>query len=103
MHADIERRRPELADLCRRYAVARLEVFGSAARGTDFDPENSDIDFLVEFAPANGLPGVEQYFGFAAALETLLGRPIDLVQDKAIENPYVRASVDRSRELVYGT
>ncbi|MDQ2082814.1 nucleotidyltransferase domain-containing protein [Xanthobacteraceae bacterium Astr-EGSB] len=103
MHADIEKRRPELAALCRRYGVARLEVFGSAARGADFDPEKSDIDFLVEFSPCSGLPGIEQYFGFADALEKLLGRPVDLVQDKAIENPYVRASVDRSRELVYGT
>ena len=51
MHAAIADKREELAELCRQYDVARLEVFGSAARGTDFDPETSDADFLVEFDP----------------------------------------------------
>ena len=46
----IHARREEVAELCRRFHVRRLEVFGSAARG-DFDPERSDVDFLVEFDP----------------------------------------------------
>jgi predicted nucleotidyltransferase len=40
--------RKEIADLCRRYGVIRLEVFGSAARGTDFDTDRSDIDFMID-------------------------------------------------------
>jgi predicted nucleotidyltransferase len=51
MHAEILRHRDMLAALCRRHGVARLDVFGSAARGADFDPERSDVDLLVEFAP----------------------------------------------------
>ena len=50
MIADIALHREELRDLCRRFHVRRLEVFGSAARG-DFDPARSDLDFLVEFQP----------------------------------------------------
>ena len=63
MHAAIADKREELAELCRRYGVARLEVFGSAARGVDFDPEASDADFLVEFDPDIDLPPLEQFFG----------------------------------------
>lgn len=49
MHVAIADKKEELAAICRRYGVARLDVFGSAARGTDFDPQTSDADFLVEF------------------------------------------------------
>ncbi len=51
MHADIAEKRQDLIALCRRYGVKRLEVFGSAARGADFDPTRSDADFLVTFSP----------------------------------------------------
>lgn len=103
MHADIAGKRDELIALCRRYDVARLEVFGSAARGTDFDPARSDADFLVEFKPDSRLPPLEQYFGLARALEELLGRPVDLVQPRAIKNPYMLAGINRSREVVYAS
>ena len=64
------RDRAEIAAMCRRYGVRRLEVFGSAARETDFDPLESDADFLVAFDPAeSGLSPLEQYFGLAEALE----------------------------------
>ena len=103
MHADIAEKRQELIALCRRYDVARLEVFGSAARGADFDPARSDADFLVEFKAGSVLPPLEQFFGLADALANLLGRPVDLVEPSAIKNPFIRAAVDRSRELVYGS
>ena len=51
MLAELTRARADLAALCRQYRVVRLEVFGSAARGTDFDPARSDVDLLVSFAP----------------------------------------------------
>lgn len=51
MHPEVLRHREAIAALCRRHGVARLEVFGSAARGEDFDPARSDADFLVEFTP----------------------------------------------------
>ena len=101
MHADIANKRPELTALCRRYDVARLEVFGSAARGGDFDPRRSDADFLVEFKPESRLPPLEQFFGLADALEQLLGRPVDLVEPGAIKNPFILAGINRSREVVY--
>ena len=103
MHAAIADKREELAELCRRYGVARLEVFGSAARGTDFDPQTSDADFLVEFNPDSGFGPFDQFFGLAEALRDALGRPVDLVESGAVRNPYLRAAIDRSRELVYAS
>ena len=85
MQADIAGKLGPLADLCRGYGVARLEVFGSAARELDFDPRRSDFDFLVEFEQRSDLPPLEQFFGFAEALEQLLGRPVDLVEREALE------------------
>lgn len=91
----------DVAALCRRYGVVRLDVFGSAARGEDFDGARSDIDFLVTFDEAAAIDPLEQVLGFNAALEDLLGRPVDLVEAGAVKNPYLRASIDRSRRLVY--
>jgi predicted nucleotidyltransferase len=103
MHALIEQHRAAIADICRRFGVQRLEVFCSAARAMDFRPDTSDADFLVEFAPGNGLPFLRRYFGLQDALSHLLGRPIDLVEPGAVRNPFVRASIDRAREIVYGS
>ena len=101
MHADIAEKREQLIALCLRYDVARLEVFGSAARGADFDAAHSDADFLVEFKPESAISPLEQFFGLADALANVLGRRVDLVEPSAIRNPFIRAAVDRSRELVY--
>ena len=80
--------------------MRRLEVFGSAARG-DFDESRSDIDFLVEFDDDPRRPVLRTYFGLKDALEDLFGRSVDLVSLDAVENPYVLASIERSRQLVY--
>ena len=103
MHPAIANKRNEIADLCRRHGVARLQVFGSAARATDFDPLNSDADFLVEFDPHRAPLTLERYFDFRDALHDALGRPVDLVEPLAIRNPYLRAAINRSCELVYAS
>lgn len=96
-----ETRKEEIARLCRRFRVRRLELFGSAARD-DFDPARSDVDFLVEFEPDPAADAFGDYFGLKEALEELFGRPVDLVVEKAIRNPYFRRAVDRARVPVYG-
>ena len=101
MHAEIANRKKEIAELCRRYGVTRLEIFGSGARGTDFDPETSDADFLVEFKPLNGRYSFHRYLDFVEHMEQTLGRKVDLVEPAAIRNKYLRAAIDKSRELVY--
>ena len=100
MHPAIAQHRAGITAICQRYRIQRLEVFGSAARADDFDPDSSDADFLVEFAPGVQ-PGLDAFFGAKAALETLLGRGVDLVEPGAVRNPYVLASINRNRETVY--
>jgi predicted nucleotidyltransferase len=75
--------------------------FRSAARGTDFDPQTSDADFLVEFDRGDDHGPLEQFFGFSEALETLLSRSVDLVEEGAISNPFILTSINKARELVY--
>jgi predicted nucleotidyltransferase len=102
MHPLINQHTPAIAELCRRYCVRRLEVFGSAARGTDFDPETSDVDFLVEFSTVAGAPSLKAFFSLQTDLSRILGRSVDLAESAAIRNPYVQASINRTREVVYG-
>jgi predicted nucleotidyltransferase len=100
MHSLIYQKRADISRICRRLHIQKLEVFGSAARGSDFDPEQSDADFLVEFAPG-AKHGLDGYFALKSELEQLLGRGVDLVEPRSVRNPYVLAGINSSRELVY--
>ena len=100
MHAEIRRKVVEVELLCRRYRVRRLELFGSAAAGTDRIGE-SDLDFLVEFDPIPAGEYADHYFGLLEALEQLFGRPVDLVVAAAVKNPYFRQSIENTKTLVY--
>ena len=97
----IERNLGAIRALCREFKVVRLEVFGSAATG-EFDPERSDVDFLVEYAPETDLgPWMKRYFDLQERLEALLGRPVDLVMTGGLSNPYFIRSVNESRQVLY--
>jgi uncharacterized protein len=98
----IETHRADIAELCRRFRVRRLDVFGSAARGTDFDPASSEVDLLISYMPGQRAD-FGAYLDLRDALAELLGRPVDLVMEDAVENPFVRAGIERSRQPLYGT
>ena len=101
MIAEISSHRKELDDLCRRFHLRRLDLFGSAA-GDNFDPARSDLDFLVEFDPrAPEASSFGTYFGLKESLEALFGRSVDLIEPRAIRNPYFKESVEQSRESVF--
>ena len=86
--------------LCRRYDVARLEVFGSAARN-DFKDETSDIDLIVQFRHEEAEGLFDRYWGLAEELENVLGRPVELLTERMIRNPQFRTAVDVDRERLY--
>ncbi len=96
----IDDHRAALGELCRRYRVRRLFLFGSAVR-EDFDPARSDVDLLVEFGPLPPGGYADAYFGLREALEELFGRDVDLVALSAVRNPYVKADIERTRALLY--
>lgn len=101
MHPRISERKAAIAELCRQHRIARLEVFGSAARASDFDEAMSDADFLVEFLEHGSTSPLSEFFDFRDALAAVLGRPVDLVEPGAIRNPYVIEGINQSRETVY--
>jgi uncharacterized protein len=101
MIALIEEHRGPLLQLCWRYRVQRLEVFGSAAADKAFDPETSDLDFLVEFQPLQPGEYADAYFGLLEELEALFQRRVDLVMTRAIKNPYFLEKVNQSRTVLY--
>lgn len=96
----IEQHREQIAALCRKYRVRRLELFGSAA-GDAFDPATSDIDFFYEFFSGDTDRLADRYFSFHEELERLLGRPVDLVSSKDASNPYFLRVANRSRIMLY--
>jgi predicted nucleotidyltransferase len=100
MHSTIAQHLPAITSICQRFHIQRLEVFGSAARASDFNPQTSDADFLVEFGP-DVQPGLHDFFGAKAALEATLGRDVDLVESGAVKNPFILASINAYKETVY--
>ena len=96
----VEERADELKGLCLTYGVRRLDLFGSASTSL-YDPDESDLDFLVEFQPAALNAYADAYFGLLEALGRLFGRPVDLVVESAIRNPYFLQSVEQTRTPIY--
>jgi len=96
----LESKRQAIEDVCSRFGVARLEVFGSALRER-FKPGESDLDLLVEFKPMEPYARVEAYFGMRDELRTLLKQEIDLVMVGAVKNVYISREIERTKQLLY--
>ncbi len=96
----VEERADELRRLCFAYGVQRLDLFGSASTGL-YEGDESDLDFLVEFQPAALSAYADAYFGLLEALGALFGRPVDLVVESAIRNPYFVRSVEQTRTPIF--
>jgi predicted nucleotidyltransferase len=96
----IEQHLSEIAALCRKYRVKRLELFGSAASGK-FDAVKSDVDFFYEFPEEDDEDLADRYFGIIEDLEALLGRKIDMVSALDAKNPYFLQVANRSRVTLY--
>lgn len=94
----IEMHREKVADLCRRYGVRSLAVFGSAARG-EVRPD-SDVDLLVEFAPDVQI-GLFEFQDIQDQLAAIFGRPVDLTTRGILRNPYRRRSILQDLRTIY--
>ena len=91
---------PDIIKLCETHKVKSLYAFGSVL--TDSFNKESDIDLIVDFSNVEVEDYADNYFDFKFSLEDILKRPIDLLEEKAIKNPYFRQSVYQQRQLVYG-
>jgi predicted nucleotidyltransferase len=97
----IEERRQELIAVCREFGLERLELFGSASNG-DFDPERSDLDFLVTYPADYDMgPWLKRHFELKDRLSELFGRRVDLIEAGAPRNPFVVQSIEQTKQLLY--
>lgn len=95
----LEKFKEEIRLLCEKNKVKNLFVFGSVL--SERFNESSDIDLIVDIDSADPLEYADYYFNLKFALEDLLKRQIDLLENKAISNPYLRESIDKSKTLLY--
>jgi len=100
MVAEVQDHKQEIAELCRRFKVRRLDLFGSAAKG-GFRPLSSDLDFIVLFLQPGERGYARRYYNLAQALENLFQRPVDLLTEPMIRNPYFREEVEKTRQTIY--
>ena len=90
----------EINELCENHNVKSLYAFGSVL-SSNFNT-NSDIDLIVEFKDIDVKDYADNYFDFKFSLEDIFNRPVDLLEEQAIKNPYFKQVVNQSKELVYG-
>jgi predicted nucleotidyltransferase len=86
--------------LCRNFHVKTLFVFGSAT--TDQFSKESDVDLLVDFEDLSPLDYADNYFNLKFQLQDLLKRQVDLLENKSLNNPYLKSQIDRTKVSVYG-
>lgn len=96
----IERNIDKIRELCVQHKVERLFVFGSVI--TDKFQKESDIDLVVDFQRIDLYDYADNYFDFKSSLEKLFNRNVDLLENKALSNPFLRQSIDSSKQLLYG-
>ncbi len=95
----IEIYRDQIFELCENHKVKSLYSFGSVntARFT----KESDVDLMVDFDTSDPIEYADSYFDLKFELERILNRSIDLLESKAIKNPFLRANIDKSKILIY--
>ncbi len=96
----LDKYKNDINQLCSNHKVSQLYAFGSVL--TNNFTNESDIDLLVNFEPIDISQYADNYFDFKFSLQKILNRPIDLLEDKAIKNPYFRQSINEKRQLIYG-
>jgi len=90
----------QIEKLCRQYNVNRLSAFGSVL--TDGFNEQSDVDLMVAFKEIPVEKYADNYFDFKFSLQDVFNRPIDLLEEQAIKNPYFLQNVDTNKQIIYG-
>jgi len=90
----------DIASLCKRHHVKTLHAFGSVLTSR-FD-DRSDVDLIVNFDKMPVENYADNYYDLKFSLQDIFKRPVDLLEDQAVDNPYFRRTIDRSKQLIYG-
>jgi hypothetical protein len=96
----IEKNIEKIRALCKQHKVSSLFVFGSVL--TKKFNAQSDIDFVVDFKDVELKQYADNYYDLKDALENIFQRNVDLLEQKAIKNPFLKQSIDNSKQLIYG-
>lgn len=96
----LDRYNDDIHKLCKHHKVKKLYAFGSIL--TDRFSNSSDIDLIVDFDNIDVVKYADNYFDFKFSLQDILKHPIDLLEEKAIKNPYFKKAISQKRQLVYG-
>lgn len=96
----LEKHINDINQLCSTHKVRQLYAFGSVL--TDKFNRDSDIDLIVDFEPVELSQYADNYYDLKSSLEQVLQKPVDLLEEKAIKNPYFRQVVNNQRQLIYG-
>jgi len=96
----IEQKLTDLIEICHEFGVNRIYAFGSVLT-EGFDIEKSDLDFVVEMEKMPPLDRGEKLIALWAALESLFAKKVDLITEQPIRNPYLRESINNSKQLIY--
>ncbi len=96
----IEKNKDRIIALCKIHKVKHLFVFGSVL--TKKFNKQSDVDLIVDFEDVDLYMYADNYFNLKTALEEVFHRDVDLLEEKAIKNPYLRQSIDTTKQLIYG-
>lgn len=96
----IEQKFDQLIDICNQFGVERMYAFGSVITKR-FDPEKSDLDFIVEMEKMPPIMRGEKLIGLWEALEDLFEKKVDLITDQPIKNPFLKASINKTKRLIY--
>jgi predicted nucleotidyltransferase len=97
---EISKYNNDIQKLCEIHKVKRLYAFGSIL--TDKFNANSDVDFIVHFEPFEIAQYADNYYNLKFSLEEILKRPVDLLEEQSIKNPYFLRSIKNQRQLIYG-
>ncbi len=97
----VENQKNRLNELCRDNRVKRLELFGSAVDPAKFKEGASDLDFIVEFQQMSPGEHAKAYLKLLGQLQDLFRLSIDLVEIKAVANPYLLESINETRSPIY--
>lgn len=88
----------DIHKLCRSHKVKNLYAFGSVL--TDHFSPTSDVDLIVDFYDVDVKVYADNYFDLKFSLQDMLQRPIDLLEEKALKNPYFKQAISQKRQLV---
>ena len=100
MHKIINDNIDSIITLCVNYNVKSLFAFGSVC--TDKFNDLSDIDLLISFNTMDYADYADNYFSVADKFEEIFNRPVDLITDKSLSNPFFIDSINQTKTLIYG-